>query len=97
MKKLEHFSHQLLFPVVHKVCAIEFTPEELRNLVQENIYKTVISGMPRMLVLLACIAGTTCRMRTGTSAAAIKTQGRGGEFFKCSVAERRKRGELPLY
>ena len=75
---------------------IEFTPEELQRLVQENICKAVISGMTRLLVLLAWIAGAACRMRAGSAAAAIKTQGRGGEFFKCSVAERRKRGELPL-
>ena len=65
-------------------------------MVLKNICRAVFSGMARLLVLLACIPGAPCRLRTGTPAAAIKTQGRGGEFFKCSVAERRKRGVFPL-
>ena len=67
MKKLEHFSHQLLFPVVHKVWVIEFTQEELLHLVQENIYKAVISGMVAMLVFPSCFAGAACRLRSGTA------------------------------
>ena len=66
--------------VVLRAWATDYTRAVQLHLERENIYKAVISGMVRVLVLLACIAGAGLAGGTGTTAAAIKKRSSGGEF-----------------
>ena len=80
MKRLVVGIHQLKVLEIVKVLETGFIAEAKQHLEQKNIFKAVLSGVPRMLVLGACLAGSACRMRAGTAAAAIKKEVVGVNF-----------------
>ena len=63
--------HLLKVQVVRKVIVTDVMVEVQVPLDLESIYKAVISGTARMLVLRPCLAGTVYLRRAGSASAAI--------------------------